>query len=442
MTVKEVAKNTDTLKAKVPVVRIDKATSKEPEVVGSLVIDNETGKAKVVTTAELKNTPVPLRNEFGDNWARLDVPSPPPVNGDGTFTVDGKLLTPIQTGIKAMGASVSTKVGDLFIQASLPWQYGKDRLLFDELEFALYEVPDQGSSTYYFLDKQSSVNLSGHTGRRFPWRHRPSSTGILVLVNATSKNDTVIKENVLFNVISENNVLNDTSLVQTFSSQDRDQYSFQLHSPPDSLQYRESEFRTVTATNAKLPAGTYLHCNISRTTVESQGGVRFTDAHCDGSHISANNVNLRNVTVQNCQLRAEGSLAIKGGYFAQENISAGNVYITDKFSLLKVTVPHGDVQFVRSSGTEFNLSLSYITGVTLPLTADREEILKAVVGLTHGYRHSEKQPKGYDIIIDHVVDMVVSRLKVVNMLVDAKQLLNEVSPNHHSDHSRLDPYGG
>jgi len=364
----------------------------------------------------------------------------------GKVMFHGEELVPVETGLRAEFGRVKSEKLDKTIH--LP---GLHSFNLDDRVFGLYAVEQGDSKGYYLVDQDSYVEVQPEAadGRR-NWMLYSNMimNGTLVLINSISINDQVIGDSGLTNVESRENLLNGTTLTATRNPPNRHDLRHPHRDDPQGYLapwdegntkplpllktralFTHSQFKRSMVMDSFLSKGVYRSVHITQSVIDGSGApASVTGANLYRCALAGTRVHLKNTSMTECTVNSDAELIIKYTTFNNLHFSAKTVRITNKFNYLSLDTPTNKLYLVRSSLREFDLGASSYNMVRLKLDASAEEVRKVICA------QLSFDEEGYPIaltsltgsIADYLTEAVVSRLKVIRLLDEAKRLVRDV----------------
>lgn len=350
------------------------------------------------------------------------------VNGGGTLFVDGKLQTPLDIKVDISHGHFEITPQERFY---LPFHMGS---LTKDKEFTFYRVGEIGTGTIYVLDKESSVELSsGNTS----YYHRPNTCkALVVLVNSHSKNDQFLGENSLINVNSSGNVFNNTSVNNDEKARNAKLlcFNFNLDEPTPNPKVQRGSvkngyYKRSTVINSNLGAGTFIESTINSSSIDSTGHCTLLRTDINDVIIRGSRIHINDSRIDKATINTEGRCAVAHFRASGEYISATSIYITNKFDFLKMETPVGSMSLIRTDRTTFDLGNGPYNSKRFEMNVDREELEK-FVGAQISYSEEVIGSVFSNSMVAHLVDSVISRIGVIQMMSAAERLMQDVAPNY------------
>lgn len=351
------------------------------------------------------------------------------VNGGGTLFVDGKLQTPLDIKIDISHGHFEITPQERFY---LPFHMGS---LTKDKEFTFYRVGEIGTGTIYVLDKESSVELSsGNTS----YYHRPNTAkALVVLINSHSKNDQFLGESSLINTNSTGNVFNNTSVTNGEKSRPNNLFNFNFNldepAPVNPKIQRGSVkngyYKRSTIIDSNLTAGTFIESTVKGSSIDSTGHCTLLRTDMNDAIIRGSRIHINDSRIDKTTINTEGRCAIAHFRVSGEYISATSVYIANKFDYLKMETPVGSMSLIRTDRTTFDLGNGSYNAKRFEMNVDREELEK-FVGSQVSYSEEVIGSVFATSMVAHLVDSVISRIGVIQMMSAAERLMQDVAPNY------------
>ena len=350
------------------------------------------------------------------------------VNGGGTLFIDGKLQTPLDVKIDMSHGHFVISPQESFYVPYHVSQTTKDK------EFTFYRVGEIGTGTIYALDKDSSAELtSGHSTHYYHERSK-SKNAMVVLINSHSKNDHFLGESSLVNMSSTGNVYNTTTLIndKKLGHFGLFRFDYQAEEKTEDQKIQRGTvkncfFKRATIRNSTLSAGTYIEAGINDSFVESSGHCTVIRSELSSSGIRGARVNVTDSRLEKVNVNTEGRCTISHFRASGEYINSPSIHITNKFDCLKLETPIGHLTMVRSDRTTFDLGSSPYNTKRFEMNVEREELEKFVSShISYSEEHTSSVFS--ESLVAHLVDSIVSRIGVIQMMSAAERLVQDVAP--------------
>lgn len=351
----------------------------------------------------------------------------------GTFFNEGVLQDPIETGLKMEFGRITS--GHLKNAFYVPHQI---ETMYRDKVFSLYSHQGNGAEVFYLLDGNSTVTLGGgETRLAF---HRPTnalSRGALVLINSSSTDDMVLGDSLLVNTESAHNLLNNSVLARTKESPVGAYPGFSQYLLPapastedikERLNIKECQLKRSSVFDSFLTKGLYRDAQIHDSHVKGSGYVTVETSSLMETEISGTRIVIKGANLNRCNVSADGELLLKYSRFSGTRIRASSIYIPNKFNYLELDTPQHKLYFVRSTPREFDMGTQQYSMERLRLDVGEEEIRKLVAaGLSVDQEGlPARQTMLTRSVAGYLTDSIRSRLRVIRLLDDAKQLVREV----------------
>lgn len=439
----------------------------------------EKGAPPAPVESKPKDAPIKIGEEFGANGRgrRLQKAVEDTVkNGSRatpvekvkgpTVVIAGMSISPIATGLKPTGPS-----GDLYVHEGKEF-YLPHHLLYNAhtrngvdhnepwIQTTSYKSPEMSlfafvydNATFYLLmDENSSFIRDAES------YYSRTRGGQLIMINSTSHNDQFIGANVLANVESSNNLLNQSHIIVNSNriGPERGWGGTVAFKVGDTRQkYSDLRLKKTDVVDSSLTRGQYFSCNFTKScitgssTFESQ----VKNSYLTECRIRGSRVKLKNLTGETLDFTAEGEILVKGvGRLNNHHWSFPSIHVTNRFAFTEIDYvtrhDHG-IKMVRISETEVEISLQrWKEGIKLAIDAPRHTV-EAVIrdGLKDGkdkklepaqfsggfgtFPYQSLSPVGYrgekpgesirNYMDSYIVDQVVSRLGMIQMLDEVEK---------------------
>lgn len=357
----------------------------------------------------------------------------------GTFMVEGVLQEPIETGLTVQFNRIQSSV----IQRDFYLPHPVNRMYADKV-FSLYRQRTGEFEAYYLLDNNSTVTLNGGDPR--PGYYRPrnlSAGGVLILINSSSNDDIVLGDSSLINTESAYNVLNNTMLARTKDPVNGPRFPFdhwednlpvvQKQEVKERLNIRETQFKHVSLIDSEVTRGVYRHSSFNNSSVRGSGHVTVERSNLYETEVIGTRVTLEAVQFTKSYVSSESELLVKHVRFNGSHVRSKSIYIPNKFCYLELDTPQNKMFFVRSSRREFDLGNNMHSMERFKLDAPSEDIRRQVA------IQLAMDPEGFHTratlitrsVANYIADSILSRLRVIRLLDEAKQLVEEVGERRH-----------
>ena len=353
------------------------------------------------------------------------------VQATGTFIFEGVLQEPIETGLKVD----YNRISSVHLDNAFYLPHPVAQMYADKV-FSLYLLRTAGSEAYYLLDGNSTVTLGGgevklsfHAPRSVPCR------GVLVLINSSSNEDVVIGESALINTESAHNVLNNSVLARTKEpSADYCEPFYKVSEAvivkdiKERLNIKECQFKRTSVFDSVVTKGVYRDSQIRDSKIFGAAYTTVTVSQVMDTSIRGTRVTIKGTHLDKTSITAEGELLVKYSRFTGAHIRASSIYIPNKFNYLEVDTPQHKLYFVRSTPKDFDIGTQTYNMERMRLDVNEDEIRKLVAG------QMSTDPEGFATrpsmltrsIANYLSDSIRSRLRVIRLLDEAKQLVREV----------------
>lgn len=355
------------------------------------------------------------------------------VQATGTFIYEGVLQDPIETGLKVD----YNRIRSQHLETPFYLPHPVSQLYTDKL-FSLYRLRNGDVEVYYLLDGNSTVSLGGGDTRLdYHRRQNVPNRGVLVLINSSSNDDLVIGESTLINTESAYNLLNNSVLACTKENDPHYPRGFgYMNDEPvpvckevkERFNVKECLFKRTSVFNSSITKGEYRDSQIHDTLISGTGFVQIGASQIFDSNIRGTRVTMKGNSLTKCGVHSEGELLLKYSRFTGQHIKANSIYIPNKFCYLEIDTPQHKMYLVRATRRDFDLGVNVHNMERLRLDAPKEEIEKVVAcQLSLDPEGFYTQPTSLSrSVASYLTDSITSRLKVVRLLDEAKQLVREV----------------
>ena len=353
------------------------------------------------------------------------------VQATGTFIFEGVLQEPIETGLKVD----YNRISSVHLDNAFYLPHPVAQMYADKV-FSLYLLRTAGSEAYYLLDGNSTVTLGGgevklsfHAPRSVPCR------GVLVLINSSSNEDVVIGESALINTESAHNVLNNSVLART--KEPSPDYCSEFYKVGEAvpvkdikerLNIKECQFKRTSVFDSVVTKGVYRDSQIRDSKIFGVGYTTVTTSQLMDANIRGTRVLIKGAHLDKTSITAEGELLVKYSRFTGAHIRASSIYIPNKFNYLEVDTPQHKLYFVRSTVKDFDIGTQTYSMERMRLDVDEVEIRKLVASqMSADHEGFATRPSMLTrSIASYLTDSIRSRLRVIRLLDEAKQLVREV----------------
>lgn len=462
-----VKKVADTLAA---VEKTDPPKGAKPKALDEVILDfgkhdsNSRMKRAVKDTQKLGTTVVPVEKVKG------------PV-----VVIAGMNISPVATGLKPTGPC-----GDMYVHEGKEFHL-PGHLLFnphtrtgvDENEpwirttsyqgpeMSLFAFVYDGDTFYLLMDEHSSFtrDTQSYYGR--------SKGGMLIMINSVSNNDQFIGHNVLVNVESEDGTYNQSSIIVSSSRVGPirgwgESSAFKVGSKRE--KYSNIRLKKVDVVDTALSRGRYYSCNFTKCHIRGTGTTEndITNSYLTECRIKGSRVTLVNLSGESLDFSAEGEILIKNvGKLKDQQWSFPSIHVTNRFAFTEIdylTRHDRAIKMVRISPTEVELSLTLWkdnvkVAIDTPrytvesivregLREDKDkktepaQFLSPFVSPTYngpfqplGYRGLDRPTDGIRGYMEgYIVDQVVSRLGVIQMLDEVEKAAQDITYGRTQDY--------
>lgn len=417
-----------------------------------IMIKEHTGSTPF--SAQNANEDLPSVNQIEDAERVLKAAGRVSEGRRGYVTANGEDLVPIKTDIRTKHNRIEVDLDGSNFLIHLG-----DMSAFDlsARVFNLFVGMSNGMKTVYLVDQDSHVEIPKDEGRNNYWigHHGMAGNkqGILVLISSSSKRDTVVGESILVNTDSSDNLLNSSYLIAT-REQPRphevhflrhDDHRQSEHDPWNSHKKIEfplvknraihvnSRFKRATITDSFVSPGQYHSVHIRNSVIEGASSCAVSNSSVIKTTLFGTVVALKQSNLSECGIRSEGELYIKYTPFNHLHLSTKKALILNKFNYLSLDTSRGKLLLVRTGRHEFDLGSSVYDFQRLKLNASEEEVCKVISGIMSF--DEEGMPVALTSItssfVNYLTESVMSRLKVIRLLDEAKALVNETGMRSH-----------
>lgn len=451
----------------------------------------EKGAPPAPAETKPKDTEIKIGGEFGSTMSnrrlRKAVEDTVKIGGKATpvekvkgptVVIAGMNIAPIVTGLKATGSSGDVYVhdgkefwlpGHLLYNAHTrsgenpnePWIQTTS---YKSPEMSLFAFVYDNVTFYLLMDEHSSFSRDAEC------YYPRTPGGHLIMINSTSHNDHFINSVVLANVESSNNTLNQSHIIVN-SSRIGPQRGWGGSSPfkvGDSRQkYSDLRLKKTDVIDSSLTRGQYYSCNFTNSCVT---GTNTYENHIKNTYLTecrirGSRVKLKNLTGEALDFNAEGEVLVKGvGRLNNHQWHFPSIHVTNRFAFTEIDYvtrhDHG-IKMVRTTETEVEIALQrWKEGIKVAIDAPRHTVELAIRdGLKEGkekklepaqfsggfgsfpyqplgslsYR-GEKPGDGIRNYMDsYIVDQVVSRLGMIQMLDEVEKTAKELNYGRNDD---------
>lgn len=371
----------------------------------------------------------------------------------GYVNFDGEELVPLQTDLRIdrgrIEVTIDGKTTPIYLGDTR--EYDTSKRVFN-----LFVVSGDGSKTVYLVDQDSYVDHPSDRTRNFSWGSggfiNPKQ-GVLVLIGSSSKRDSILGENVLINADSSDNLLNSSTLIATREQPRPHEVRFLRHDDhrqsdepwdynkltdlpmvKNRAVFADSKFKRAIILDSFLSPGLYVGAHVRNSVIEGASRCHVRNSSIIKSTLFGTSAHLKNTNLTDCGIRAEGELHIKYTVFNHLHLSGKKVMIVNKFNYLSLDTARGKMYLVRSSRHDFDLGSSVYDFQTLKLTVSEEEVRRVICSIMS--IDEEGIPQAMTSITNsfanYLTEAVMSRLKVIRLLDEAKGLVNDAGMRSNS----------
>jgi len=334
--------------------------------------------------------------------------------------VKGVLVEPLQTNIPDT-YRISTESGHTFWQ-NRPPEPATNR---EGRTFSHYTVDVDGVVIQFLLDDKSSVEIQGGPARRnlrSPYDRGSSAANQVVLINSDSRHDSFFGDVCL----EGQSTSHCTFAASTISNRTRaaDLKAPWLTNDGDGARKKLqwAHVTNSTAFNSTFGGAIMIrHCAIDNSTIKVTEEFRAESSTIKDSTIKGNNATLKYARLERTYIPSTGAVMIVNTQMTDESLGDRPVYLPNKFSSMKIDLPHDHMFMRRESVKKIVIGAGYHKPVELDIDASMDEIDAGVreVLRTGGY-HNPLDPDMKDPVVGNLIHYVVqslrSRLRVIKML--------------------------
>jgi len=386
--------------------------------------------------------------------AAPDVTWPPTQDNSPQVVVRGVAVEPV-AALTYTGEKESITHKDITFY--LPWPTER----FKDTQFNIYELEQKGRKIYLAMDSLSKFTVEAENPHCFfiPGNGQLQPNSIVVMVNSSSANDYFVGESSLINVESRNNVVNNSHLEANRKDQGNQWLRFLDGTGVEKDTFKAGEhrrhsytgcrFKRARVENCLLGDGYYLETQLTDVEIRSNGRVDVRGGRISRCRIIGSDIFLDNASLNTTTIDCSGSVRINRMSMNSEHFRTSGLYLSNKFGYTTITAPHwADLRFVRVSLNDFELSdgvhtASFKLGDGIPKVGEEIETLfnrmkgKSLEARADRNRFDSVAPDSFTrSILRYIVDSVMSRLRVIEMIDSAASTLESVS----SPSNRYDPY--
>ncbi|MNM83518.1 hypothetical protein D3C81_955810 [compost metagenome] len=404
-----------------------------------------------------KEVPEPLKLEemaqrFVDQAiAGFDVPAVSTLSFKPQVTVNGKVIEAFETIEPKRYGEPERFCSRLHVKGELVEIYQHRACPIDLPRLRAYEIEVEGRTTILLLDELSSVTITDNSPDH-PWgrgRSNKKDSSIAVLINSTSNNDRFYGQSLLYNVESVNNLLNHSNLrchndlenLRAFYPDDvlRLKNDFQADKSRR-MRVVDGQFKYQTVIDTDLDGGVYLHGILDQVVFKSRN-IDLNDCTLTKCQISGSAIKMRKVTLEECQINADGRVEIRKQRFFQKSFYPFSaIYLINKFCYTEIHLAdaYQDLQLMRTGKTTYELAMG---GTVAKITAPTNDydLRKAIAAVKREEEiTSWDQDPFSQSLNQYVVDCITSRIKIIGALdkaIDAAEHLTGNTDRYES------PYG-
>lgn len=399
-----------------------------------------------------------------------------------TVVISGMSISPVATGLKPTGSSGDTYTHDgkeFWLPGHLLYNaHTRQGVLEDEpwIRTSSYQGPEMSlfafvydNDTFWLLMDENSTFI--RDADSFYCR---TKGGHLIMINSASHNDQFIGNNVLVNVESHDNILNQTNIIVNSArvGQERgwgDSSPFKVGSKRQV--YKHLRMKKVDAIDSELTRGRYFSSNFTKSTVEGTGTYESSveSTFLTECRIRGSRVLLTGLTGEALNFDAEGEILVKGvGNLKHQHWSFPSIHVTNRFAFTEIdhiTRHDRGIKMVRISPTEVEVGLAmWKDGVKVTINAPRFTVENAILDGLRDSRDKKPEPapapvgpfgayippyqslgpRSYygekpgetirNFMDNYIVDQVVSRLGVIQMLDEVESTAKDLDRTHPHDH--------
>lgn len=357
---------------------------------------------------------------------------------NGTFMVEGVLQEPIEVGLTVQFNRIQSS--ELKRDFYLPHPINQ---MYSDKVFSLYRQRTGEFEAYYLLDGNSTVTLNGGDAR--PGYYRPrnlTAGGVLILINSSSNDDIVLGDSSLINTESAYNVLNNTMLARTKDPINGPRFPFdhweenlpvKKQEVKERFNVRETQFKQVQCIDSELSRGVYRSSSFNNSHVRGSGHVTVERSNLYETEVTGTRITIESSHLTKSYVASEAELLVKHVRFNGSHVRSKSIFIPNKFCYLELDTPQNKMFFVRSSRREFDLGNNMHSMERFKLDAPSEDIRRQVA------IQLSMDPEGFHTratlitrsVANYIADSILSRLRVIRLLDEAKQLVEEVGERRH-----------
>lgn len=380
-----------------------------------------------------------------------DVTWPPTQDNSPQVVFHGKAVEPVMSADMLLSESMKYKD----ITFYFPWPTER----FKDMRFNIYELDVKGRKLFLAMDSQSKLVIEAQPAHHHfvPGNGNLVPSAIVVMINSSSHNDFFVGESSLINVDSKNNVVNNSHLEATKKEQgnnwrifldeigDKDRF---VAGETQRHVYEGCRFKRSRIENSSLADGYYMETQISNAEIKSNGRIDVRGGRVSRSRIVGSDVYLDNASVNASTIDCSGAVRVNRISLNTEHFRTTGLNLNNKFAYATITAPHySDLRLVRVSLNEFELG-DGIQRTTLNIKDGPGKISEKIETLFNRMkgRQSDDGDRGrFDreapdtftrSILRYIMDSVLSRLRVIEMIDSAQSTLESVS----TPSNRYDPY--
>jgi hypothetical protein len=317
----------------------------------------------------------------------------------------------------------------------------------DKTPFNVYRFTLNNRATTVLMDETSKLWLGENQGDGVEWDLRDEHINrdgpvIIIMKNSIAVDCHFYDQVTLVGVIAKESTFQSSAVANyeqppvmmnrlPWSSRRRYHYSFKKE---QRTQITGTTLTNMVIDNSDIPAGgSYYNGNIRDSIIECPGQVTFRDASVYESTVKAvNRLFLGKVTMKACSIEAKGEIRLHMPSLTDMWLRADSIYARNKFAITKIEVPNpahtDDYTLIRTSSQEMILQLGRNGEFTIKLGAEPWSLAHELrEWLRKNDLPEENEAKGtpdapYSPITEsvhtYVIDTVISRIKVINMLDD------------------------
>jgi len=314
-----------------------------------------------------------------------------------------------------------------------------------------------GVQISFLLDDKSSViinrrDINADTGADYTCirGHRAGlNISSAVLENSVSVDDVFIGSNLLRNIDSKAGVFNNSSLIASSHEQgpsrwgsinERRPSRYDEDGNPIFVTFNADQrhkfdcvrLRHASVENAKLSKGAFVHrSTVTDSTIQANQTARLTNTYVVGTYIEGRDISVKGGQIYDSRFVIQEGFKHHGFSSRREEIQAPALFMNNKFAVAKITSPnHGeDLSLVRLDKDTMGLYFYHSNAMKFPLSADEDEIRKTVRKIASMWQERDNSGVPTNLIDqsieDYVVDSIVSRLSVINILAAAETVVRD-----------------